>query len=604
MKSSFCRPFAVILCLLTAFLFLNACDSGGGGGDDNATVVGASGGEVEPSEGADLSPETKLVVPSNALSDEVPIELKIYGRSTVAFSETINQPAVKAVMSAGMENGNAYEMHPVYSPAAILSSATHVGLEFELSPDGTSFSKPARLEIPLSDISLESGDQPIAIVESKNDETSVILDASIANGTLTLPLTHFTSVSPLRIIKNTAAYIFISYWDFPEAEINHAVDLVKPFVSEVNQKILDAHCARSDLDPFINTGVLPSYYDLLNNLARNEGDIGADTLALHNQLKNYIEKVRLEGRPALSMADIYNKSLELTNGDAFTALVLAHEVLRSDRYPKDFKDLIEDVRGDGSNDEVGARYHLLGTAIYGFWYAYIQDHNDASKLVLDPDFVSMMEEAFVSGDIYSDPGEYVVDVAGAKLGRDLYRATSAWQDGAQGPCDGDDDGNGNGDADGNGDGDGDDNDDDDGFQTSIVVFGIQNLGEALINQPSASQIQNADIQLSGDPERPTISWNFSGAIIVQVQGGETSEGMGLFKYGIQGIEEETATGQTRLANISSPVKYGDYTISRTEPIDGFQVPSPDLEADIMGSYSIFVITEYESASITFRLTSN
>ena len=594
MKSSRFKSIFVNFFLLTIILFLCACSSGGGGGSDNATAIGPAGGEVKPSKGADLSPDTKLAIPSNALSDEVPIEMKIHERSTVAFSETINQPAVKAIMRAAMENNSAYKMHPIYTPAAIFSGATHLGLEFELSPDGTIFSQPANLEIPLSDLTIESDDYPVALVESENGEISVLMDAQINDGALTFPLKHFSTVSPWRIAKNTASFIFISIYDAPIEETDHAVALVAPFVSKVNQEIIDAHCGRSDLAPFINIPVLPSYYALLNNLARNKGEIGADTLALHNQLKDYIERVRLEGLPDISMADIYNKSLELTNGDVFTALVLAHEVLRSDRFPKEFKDLIEDVRGDG-NDEVGARYHLLGTAIYGFWYEYVQDHNVASMLVLDPNFVSLMEEAFVSGDIYSDTEEYVVDVAGAKLGRDLYRATVAWQNGEQGPCNEEDNGNANGDE--------DDNNSDNGFQTSIVVLGIQNLGEGLINQPSASQIQNADIQLSGNPKRPTISWNFRGAIIVMVQGGATSEGMDIFKYGLQGAEQ-AATGSSTLATINSPVQYGDYLVPYTQPVDGFLVPSPDLEADIMGSYSVFVMTEYESASIAFRLTSD
>ncbi len=433
----------LVVMIFTVF----GCGGGGGSDDDSGesvvgTLIGLGGGIVKPEKGADLSPGTQLVVPPNAASEEVSILLTVSESLAGTLAEEADVPTITAIMAFAMDRSDEDYLHPMFTPAAILAGGTHVGLDFKLSPDGTQFSLPVSLEIPLADISMQSSDLAIVLLKSAGGDMEVVPEAQMTVDTLKVPLYHFSDVSPWKIIGNMAAFAVISATMFPKDEIEHAKQLVDPFVAEVNKDILDAHCSQSGIDPFVNSNMLPTNFQLLSNLAAiSDVQIGGDSLGLQNPLKDWILNVRLQGLPSVSIAEIYTKSLELTGGDVFKALVLAHEVLRSDRFPKEFKDLIQDVRGDNSDDEVGARYHLLGTAIYGFWYEHMQNQPDPSKLNIPPDMASFLEEAFVSGhvDIFTDPGEYVVDLAGAELGRNLYKATIAAHEGTEGPCDDSDD---------------------------------------------------------------------------------------------------------------------------------------------------------------------
>ncbi len=114
-----------------------------------------------------------------------------------------------------------------------------------------------------------------------------------------------------------------------------------------------------------------------------------------------------------------------TGGDPFQALVLAHDVLRDNRNSPSIQGVMANVRGDGG-DENGARYHLLGTAIYAFAYEHLRATNQ-TDIFWPPraETVVSWEEAWVSGDIQTDTVEYAVDRLGARLGRDLYREYAA-----------------------------------------------------------------------------------------------------------------------------------------------------------------------------------
>ena len=142
--------------------------------------------------------------------------------------------------------------------------------------------------------------------------------------------------------------------------------------------------------------------------------------------------------PPVSLAQVFDRSLELSGGDAFRALAIAHEVLRHDRLEgnRKFKTIITDLRGDG-HDELGARYHYLGMAIYGFWYQHlVATATDNSEwYVTAPELTAFLEEHFVSNDLGSDPGEYVVDVAGGQFGRELYWSSRGEDVSGVRPCD-------------------------------------------------------------------------------------------------------------------------------------------------------------------------
>lgn len=417
---------------------------GSGGDIDNrdsdgavtGTPIGSSGGTVKPAEGAALSPGTKLVVPPNAASHEVPILLTVREALDRTLAEEADGSVITALMAFAMNGNKEDALHPVFTPAAILAGGTSVGLEFELYPDGTQFLQPVILEIPLADITLQPGDMVVVLVVNADGIVEVVQDVQMTANHLRVPLQHFTEVTLWKIIGNAAAFAVLSPIMFPENEIRHARQLVGPFVAEVSRDMLAAQCTQSGKGPFINSGMLPSYSQLLNNLARSDGDIGGETYEQQGKLRVWLENIRLQGLPSVSMAEIHKKALELAGGDVFQALVVAHEVLRSDRDAKKFIDLIQDVRGDSTDDEVGARYHLLGTAIYGFWYEHMRFQPGGVTFVVPAWLSAFFEESFVSGDIFSDPGEFVVDLAGSDLGRDLYRNTVAAQAGTNKSCGG------------------------------------------------------------------------------------------------------------------------------------------------------------------------
>ena len=141
-----------------------------------------------------------------------------------------------------------------------------------------------------------------------------------------------------------------------------------------------------------------------------------------------------------------------------------------------------------------------------------------------------------------------------------------------------------------------------GGSGDIEILAIENLGDTLNTSPTSADIVAADIQLSGDAIRPTISWSFSDAVAVAVQGGSSITDTS--KYGIQGIfvEDVPGTGQGHLETITSPVTYGDYTIPKTKRIDGMPETAPDLMADFLEVYVITILTETNRASISFRIS--
>ena len=118
----------------------------------------------------------------------------------------------------------------------------------------------------------------------------------------------------------------------------------------------------------------------------------------------------------------------------------------------EFQDALALLRGDG-DDEDGARYHYFGAAIYSFVYAHQKDlvaklaaeHSvdmdllarmrvaGASFAAPAPESTVRLEEAWVSGDIFSDVTEYAVDLQGVTFGRALYEHVTARAAGRESP---------------------------------------------------------------------------------------------------------------------------------------------------------------------------
>ena len=110
---------------------------------------------------------------------------------------------------------------------------------------------------------------------------------------------------------------------------------------------------------------------------------------------------------------------------------------------------------------------------------------------------------------------------------------------------------------------------------AFQVISIINTDGVLINNPSASEISNANITVSGDTSNLEIYWNIGDAVglnMWDINGNEV--------YGVEGIFVETdpATGQGYYSSFASPISYGDYTRTATRPIGLADNPSPALQS--------------------------
>jgi hypothetical protein len=204
--------------------------------------------------------------------------------------------------------------------------------------------------------------------------------------------------------------------------------------------LIAEQCENAELT--VNVKNLPGFKDLISNLS----DIGLPSavplIGGLSQVQLIDLRVELSRRRdtgvSSTIAEIYALAVEYTDNDAFQALTLAHETLRdnaersrsADASEREALYLVEPIRGDGPNtDEVGARYHLLGTAIYAFWTEHqrhlpVHERSEYDFFDLTPEYVVGIEEGYISGDIRRDPAELVVDLVGVQLGRDLYEAVA------------------------------------------------------------------------------------------------------------------------------------------------------------------------------------
>ena len=412
--------------------------SGDGGSTGSSVVIGSAGGTVEISAGSELAPGARLVVPPTALDRDLTVALEARTAPSDVFEP--DATTLTALLDYSFTSDASAAIHPTMGPIAIVAAATPVGPEFVLSPDGAEFGAPVSLEIPVGAVPVPDGATLLALLESAGGQVEVIENIEVGDTHVVVPLSHFSAV---KIISIPANVLDVFVFGTDEAAIDDAFDLVGPHVEQVSGAVVTSLCDRRDTVTFDPAG-LPGYLGLLDNLARAEGDyIGGIDFDQLYEMGLWMNRIGDEGLPPVSVAEIYDQALTVTGGDAFGALVLAHETLRDDRFTKKYTQYVTDVRGDGpdargvSTDEVGARYHLLGTAVYGFWYAYQQDHPDAfwsavgaasgAPPIPTAEEAAAFEEAYVSGDISTDPGEFVVDLQGAQLGREAQRGRSRHQ---------------------------------------------------------------------------------------------------------------------------------------------------------------------------------
>ncbi len=378
---------------VVAFLFA-ACGGNESGADatpvptaGNQTVIDAAGGVVEVGAGADLAPDARLVVPAGAVESATTFGLSAQPGPEGAWE--VSEATATALTAYALEQDAAEGLHPIWTPFAILAEGEPVGPEFVLDPDGVAFDEPVALEIPASLVPRGEGEALLVLRESSDGRVDVVSGVEIGSEVVVVRLDHFSAVKLVRIPINVLSTAVMG---IDKEAIDHAAQLVGPKALSAGAEVVSAQCGRRDRVVF-NPAEMPSYYDLLNNLARLQGDIGGVTFDQIDELQRWLKRIREQGLPPVSVAEVYEQALDVSGNDAFQALVLAHEVLRDDRINKHFIDLVTDVRGDGT-DELGARYHLLGTAIYAFWYEHRLAHPDegVTSIVASPEMAAAWEE--------------------------------------------------------------------------------------------------------------------------------------------------------------------------------------------------------------------
>lgn len=108
---------------------------------------------------------------------------------------------------------------------------------------------------------------------------------------------------------------------------------------------------------------------------------------------------------------------------------------------------------------------------------------------------------------------------------------------------------------------------------------------------TGSSASGAQISVSGNTSYPTIGWTISNVIAITVT---TGSGTGV--YGIVRIEDEFGD----VTPFSSPVTYGNYSISNTATITSYANPSPALSSGT--TYGITLNTKTGTyASVAFRI---
>lgn len=106
----------------------------------------------------------------------------------------------------------------------------------------------------------------------------------------------------------------------------------------------------------------------------------------------------------------------------------------------------------------------------------------------------------------------------------------------------------------------------------------------------------AEIQLSGDPQFPTVSWSMPGIVAILATASTIDPPQTAFIYNVSGVIEEDADGNFELfAFATQSIQYGDYSRSDTsgflevDPLPGFP-PLPEVAPPLAADGTFYAIT--------------
>ena len=408
----------------------------GPGATESTGLIGPDGGVIALPDSDAIGGGITLAVPAGALSADTQLTISASpGRSGDVLALANESVDVWSALANYALDDEDTLVHPVFGPLVLASFTEFTGPVINLGPDALYLAQPAEVTVPLALLDFPEGTEPVVLLESVTG-WEVIDGATIdaTNGVLRFHVPHFS--------RSFIGRIFSNVWYNPSATTSpgqyaEALETLSAGPAEaVTDGVMRALLCNTT--PSFNAAALPDASTLLEYLGFESVQVGQAPAGARGRIRDVLQAhfaasggTSTTGPRDFSLEVLLQLAMTETGGDPFQSLVLAHDVLRDSRNLPSVQNVMENVRGD-NGDERGARYHLLGTAIYSFAYEHFRATQQTGTFWPPrPESVVTIEEAWVSGDIRSDTVEYAVDRLGARMGRDLYRQFSAVASGEQ-----------------------------------------------------------------------------------------------------------------------------------------------------------------------------
>jgi len=304
----------------------------------------------------------------------------------------------------------------IYAPA-LLGNLELPGIRLHLGPSaGVLLREPVSVHIPLASLGATAGDDILVLLNDGG--RSEVAPSQIVGDELWVDVAHFSWLD--FILPSSLDRILDNAWDNPWSEPGDYAEALRLVESGPLAAGLvgfnEALCLRSDLR--FDTTAMTSLFDLLNGLfVGTAGARGGSTRteALANRIRAY------GGENSVMLGTVFQEALDLTDGDVFQALALSHDVLSVNQRKPSVQGPVQNVLPPGQGlDQVGGRYHVLGSAVYSFMYEHAKTTGTAGWFAPSPSSAVLLEEAWVSGDIREETHEFVLDNKGVELGRRVF----------------------------------------------------------------------------------------------------------------------------------------------------------------------------------------
>ncbi|HEC09476.1 MAG TPA: hypothetical protein ENI86_07905 [Acidimicrobiales bacterium] len=416
-------------------------------GGSTVQVMGRSGGTLGLAGGRPGEVGVSLSIPASALSTEVSVSLGATPQSAATTAELLSEPRSVVALQDYVESATVGGLaHPQISPLYLITQGRPGRYRYEMGPSGTSLASPATLRVPLANLGAESDETIIALLRSDDgrwESVPVAVDGDVVE----VSIPHFSVLDIIRIPVRAGLSAVGNIWRnsaiFTDrvATLRQGRGKLSSGFDPALRAIREAAC-RDDLT--FDPTQIPSLFRLAADLGaagRTGATFGSSDIdALIGMVESRYDPATRDavaGR-RVGLAEILGEALDRTHGDIWQALFLTHETLKAARDRARFQLSMEQSIFDTSlgnrstkttrqlmdalslPDERGGRYHLMGMALYSFAWMWMRESGSWSRASVPPEVAAFFEELVVSGDIATEPEEFVVDLEGSDLGKELW----------------------------------------------------------------------------------------------------------------------------------------------------------------------------------------